>query len=236
MTSLRYIPLAELGLVALVALAITGLAVAPAVRRGDYSGAARRALRLLLAGAVVAVLAATLLRGGGGAGLNLTPGAGIRAELGNINRELGLVNVLGNVAMFVPVGLLFPVAFRMRLGPVVGVAALPFVAIELLQLLIGRSADIDDVLLNSAGAAIGALAGVALAHRLQERRTGRMLAWSMAVSGPLLALVYGLESLDLADAMIDSGRRGASEPWFPAVLGVVLAAMAPGALRRTRGR
>ena len=69
----------------------------------------------------------------------------------------------------------------------------------------------------------------------QRTRTGRILAWSMLVSGTILAVVYGLATFDLADTIIDSGRRG-GEPWFPAALGVAFTAMAPGILRRTAPR
>lgn len=78
-------------------------------------------------------------------------------------------------------------------------------------------------------------AALGMRSREQRTRTGRILAWSMLVSGPILAVVYGLATLDLADTLMDSGRRG-GEPWFPAVLGVVFTAVAPGILRRTASR
>ena len=101
--------------------------------------------------------------------LNLVPFATIdRAfELGP--RSLSFRLMLGNIAAFVPFGLLLPMAFRLR-WPVltVGVAALAVsVGIELGQSAISgylgyayRSTDIDDVILNVLGALIGASAFV----------------------------------------------------------------------------
>lgn len=66
----------------------------------------------------------------------------------------------------------------------------------------------------------------------EKTRTGRILGIAMLTCGPLLAVVYGLATLDMADTVIDSGRRG-GEPWFPAVLGVMFTVLAPGVLRRT---
>lgn len=62
--------------------------------------------------------------------------------------------------------------------------------------------------------------------------TGFVLAVTMAVSAPLLALVYTLGALDVADTLFSgSGRRG---PGYMAVVALVMTALAPGALRRTR--
>ncbi len=69
-----------------------------------------------------------------------------------------LVNVPGNIVAFVPLGLLVPFcAARLRfLIRIVLVGAFSSIAIELLQLgFTERVADIDDVLLNVVGAALG---------------------------------------------------------------------------------
>ena len=99
--------------------------------------------------------------------LNVVPFATIdRAfELGPRSPSFRLM--LGNIAAFVPFGLLLPLAFRMR-WPIltVGLAALALsVGIEAGQAAISawlgyayRSTDIDDVILNVLGALIGAVA------------------------------------------------------------------------------
>jgi len=118
---------------------------------------------------VLAVLVVTLASGPGGTGVNLVPGAGIRSALSNVNGELGLVNVLGNVVMFVPVGVLAPLGTNLRYLGAIGACTVLSVAVELAQLAAGRGLDIDDVLLNTLGGAIGAALGVALAVLLRRR-------------------------------------------------------------------
>ena len=98
------------------------------------------------------------------------PGAGIRAALGNVNRGLGLVNVLGNVAMFVPLGFLLPLATRVGPGGDVALCAALSTSIELSQAMLGRNLDVDDVLLNTLGAAVGATSGGALVALVHWRR------------------------------------------------------------------
>ena len=70
---------------------------------------------------------------------------------------LALINFAGNVFLFVPVGFLLPMAAAKRrpFGVTVGFAALLSAGIETVQYFIGRSADIDDLLLNVFGAVLG---------------------------------------------------------------------------------
>ncbi|MDO5400255.1 MAG: VanZ family protein [Eubacteriales bacterium] len=62
-----------------------------------------------------------------------------------------------NVLMFVPLGLLLPVDFpRLRSLPRTALAVLgTTMAIEITQFFMGRSADIDDVIMNFAGGLLG---------------------------------------------------------------------------------
>ena len=165
---------------AIVLAVVVGLGAAvavalPALRRGDRHTAAVRVAQALLTGAVMAVLAVTLGQGGNmgqSTAVNLVPGSGIRTALNNTNQELGALNLVGNVVMFASVGLLLPVAIGLRWLSTVAVAAVLSILIEVQQLIIGRAFDVDDILLNTGGAAMGAVVGVALASRLQ-RREGR---------------------------------------------------------------
>lgn len=70
------------------------------------------------------------------------------------------VNVIGNVGMFIPVGIILPICFK-KLKNVFTVTLAGFglsLFIELSQLLLyDHSTDIDDLILNSTGALIGAI-------------------------------------------------------------------------------
>ena len=62
-----------------------------------------------------------------------------------------------NIVMFIPYGLLLPIAFRLlRDWWKTGLAVLATtVTIETIQYFIGRSADIDDVIMNLTGGLLG---------------------------------------------------------------------------------
>ena len=69
-----------------------------------------------------------------------------------------LVNVIGNIAMFIPTGIILPIISRKldRFGKVVAVGALISLCIEVLQLLFSeRTTDINDLILNTIGTAVG---------------------------------------------------------------------------------
>ena len=170
MTAFRYIPWEPLLLAVVLAAVASVAASLPALQRGDARGAWTAVTRVLLAGAVLAVLVVTLTGGAAGTGVNLVPGEGIRTALRNANSELGLVNLVGNVVMFVPVGLLLPLATRLRFGGTVAACAALSVLVECVQLTLGRSLDVDDVLLNTLGGVVGAVLGLGV---LMLRRPGR---------------------------------------------------------------
>ena len=69
------------------------------------------------------------------------------------------MNIIGNIAMFIPVGIVWPICFKkldtMKKTTLVGAGFTLF--IELTQLFCqGRHTDVDDLILNTFGAAIGA--------------------------------------------------------------------------------
>ena len=100
-----------------------------------------------------------------GSNVNLTPLCTIKLYIrilreSNNNALLrhALINLVGNVVMFVPLGTFLPGIFLKKPGcfkTLFTVAAM-IVAVELIQLitLLG-SCDVDDLILNLAGAAIG---------------------------------------------------------------------------------
>lgn len=88
------------------------------------------------------------------------PGQTIRAQLTG-DHALGVFNVLGNVAMFVPLGwlgVLVAERYRFLAAVIAGVGL--SAAIEVVQSFVGRIADIDDVILNGAGGVLGACAAL----------------------------------------------------------------------------
>lgn len=81
--------------------------------------------------------------------------------------DVTLVEALANVAMFVPLGLLLPAATRLRPWAAVPLGAAFSVLIELSQLafLPHRSATVQDVVMNTLGAGIGAAVVLVARHR-----------------------------------------------------------------------
>ena len=79
--------------------------------------------------------------------------SGIRAHI-----RMAVINLGGNIIMFIPLGFLLPRVFSWpsSLFRVLSVTAVLIIAVEIIQLftLVG-SCDIDDLILNVVGAAIG---------------------------------------------------------------------------------
>ncbi|MFE6887080.1 VanZ family protein [Streptomyces sp. NPDC057694] len=104
------------------------------------------------------------------AGSNLRPGASLRQYADTYSFAGACKQVGGNLLLGAPFGLLLPVLVerRMRMLRVLVVTALVMVLVELAQgaLVEGRAFDVDDVLLNTAGALIA----YALIGRLIGRR------------------------------------------------------------------
>ena len=74
-------------------------------------------------------------------------------------RTVGLLNTLGNIAIFIPMGFFLPQINEKhkRIWVYVLISALASLFIEVCQLFIGRRFDIDDVIMNTLGACIGCL-------------------------------------------------------------------------------
>lgn len=105
---------------------------------------------------------------------NLVPGRGILDLLsGPVVTRNAVVNIVGNLLVLAPLGLLAPMLWP-RLGRPAALLAAAFAVsagFELVQLFAGRSVDVDDVLLNTAGAGLG-LAALRLGRRVWPRRHG----------------------------------------------------------------
>lgn len=86
--------------------------------------------------------------------------------------DLVLVEAVANVVMFVPFGVLVPVVLGRRGGVTVLLGALLSGAIELTQLVLlpDRVSTVQDVVLNTLGAAVGVLVLVLLRTAVRRRR------------------------------------------------------------------
>lgn len=73
-------------------------------------------------------------------------------------RSYFLINFLGNIMMFVPFGFFVPLLWNQSNRKVVLSGCLTSVFIEICQLFLYRSTDIDDVILNTTGVIYGLLA------------------------------------------------------------------------------
>ena len=94
-----------------------------------------------------------------GVGINFKPFNTIKRFLKASNPELIRINIIGNIVMFVPWGLGLPLLwkkFRSFWKVTVMSLILPM-SIEFIQLFVGRTVDVDDVILNFAGGVLGGL-------------------------------------------------------------------------------
>lgn len=72
---------------------------------------------------------------------------------GNINYFL--ISFLGNIGMFIPIGLLIPVIWKLKDETIILIGFLISLSIEISQLFLNRGTDIDDLLFNTFGTIIG---------------------------------------------------------------------------------
>lgn len=84
---------------------------------------------------------------------------GLMTNSGNLHLNEGAINIIGNVVVFIPVGILIPL-ISVRVRSFKAMIILGFttsLAIEILQFLFveGRRMDVDDLILNTLGVAIG---------------------------------------------------------------------------------
>lgn len=157
----RYMPLGPAP-----SLALATVVAAAAIYVAIVRSRATRAIALAMLVASVMIVLAYTARGAlsyDDGGFSWRLGESIRAELRNINRSLGLLNVFGNVAMFMPIGWLVAVLSTRR--PIlVGTlcALLLSTSVEVWQMVSGSFGDVDDLVLNGLGGLLGAGAATLL--------------------------------------------------------------------------
>lgn len=105
--------------------------------------------------------------------LNLKPFVWV-TECYDAGPDVMAAQLLLNIAMFLPYGLLLPIAAHVLRKPLgtLTVVLLTTVSIETFQYFIGRSADVDDVIMNFVGGALGYLLFTWLNRRLRLRLGG----------------------------------------------------------------
>lgn len=89
---------------------------------------------------------------------NLVPFSTIQhfMQLSNFNTNIWVINLIGNIGVFIPFGLLIPMVFGERYVRFLFIFLLGLFILETLQLITRRgSFDIDDFILNTIGATIG---------------------------------------------------------------------------------
>lgn len=93
-----------------------------------------------------------------GEGINLVPFRSIKIYFTHHSRDYFLVNFVGNIVMFMPWGFGLVLLWRkkQRIGSVLVHSLALTLFIETVQLFIGRSVDVDDMLLNFLGSCLGA--------------------------------------------------------------------------------
>lgn len=95
-----------------------------------------------------------------GVGVNFVPFKTIRNYIRHSSGfNFAMINIAGNIVMFVPWGLCLPLLWRKcrSVWKVMLASVMLPIFIEFCQLFIGRSVDIDDVILNFAGGMLGGL-------------------------------------------------------------------------------
>ena len=106
---------------------------------------------------------------------NLIPFAVIAKTADELNRgnlSALLINVIGNIAVFVPIGFFPTLLWELKLRQVLLVGFLTSLFIEVTQLFLPRYTDADDLILNTFGAFIGYLlccGAYKVFPRLQEK-------------------------------------------------------------------
>lgn len=92
--------------------------------------------------------------------INLLPGKVLfttKAALAGGNSGPLWINFLGNILIFLPIGFFPPLIWNLSGKKTVGICFLISLFIELAQLFLPRTSDIDDLILNTLGGAIGVM-------------------------------------------------------------------------------
>jgi hypothetical protein len=162
---------------------------------------------------------------------NLVPFASILQLLRETAPATAFYNIVGNLILFVPIGILLPLLFeRLRAPwPLIWRAGVISLAIEVTQVLTrARAIDIDDVILNTAGAAVGFAVYWVMAAVAQRSEGGQAL-WDRLGAQPdreplLLGIVpVGLTVVIVIPMMLSTIMAGTLGEGQGGILGYAIA-------------
>lgn len=201
------IPLAIMAVV----LCAVGVGVAFAIFKMKYKDTrkfhfAKVILWLALAGYIAVVLAVTVLRGAGLRGSNFHLFRAWR-EAWNIFSFKNWANVLLNIAMFVPLGILLPWIHKLfrKWYVMLGSGFVCSLAIEIFQAITGRGLfDVDDLFANTLGAIFGY--GLYMALRSVFVKVERKAIRISAYAAIPLVITLAISSIFVVYAVKDYGN------------------------------
>lgn len=110
----------------------------------------------------------------------------------HVSQSLVIHNILGNIAVFIPLGLFLQVLLRNKIfGKSLLIVILASVSIEIIQFaFILGAADIDDVILNVCGGVIGIIGYKGLQKLFRDANKTKTAI-------PLISLVIGMPIMDI---------------------------------------
>lgn len=201
------IPLAMIA----IALCLVGVAVSYAIFRMKYKGTrkypfAKVILWLVLAGYVAVVVAVTMLRGDGYNGTNFHLFRAWREAWNNFSFK-NWANVLLNVAMFVPLGVLLPWIHRLfrKWYVMLGSGFVFSFVIEVFQYATSRGLfDIDDLFANTLGAIFGY--GIFMAIYTAVTKGEKKVARISYYAAIPLAITLAISSIFITYSVQDYGN------------------------------
>ncbi len=87
----------------------------------------------------------------------------------NHNLNYFIISFLGNIIMFIPIGILIPILFKIKNLTVIFIGFSLSLFIEINQLFLVRGTDIDDIIFNTLGTTLGLLIYKLLYKKLKSR-------------------------------------------------------------------
>jgi VanZ family protein len=176
---------AAAAVLACAAVLVAGVLLVRTVRAAGTGRRGPVALaRLAWVGFVLVVVWLTVsLDLGAEGGVNLVPFATVRLQLEGLEPVRAAWNLLGNLVLLVPFALLARAAWGWRVVATTVAGGALSVAVEVGQYFSGRSADVDDVMVNGLGALLGAVLA-AVVVRLVRRDEGTPRHDGSPWSGP----------------------------------------------------
>jgi glycopeptide antibiotics resistance protein len=96
-------------------------------------------------------------------------------NINNFNKDVWVINLIGNIGVFIPFGLLIPVTLRFSYMKSLGIFLIGLTFLEVTQLITKRgSLDVDDFILNSIGFTLGYALFKIIVLFVNSRRSSNM--------------------------------------------------------------